>query len=231
MTIQLPERLFKSLDSVVLMLRFRLPFPMLVYPFYLANRSPGKSGSHFHPASDLFQPSESKQVLTSTACWLAMAALLAGLAFLMGPLQMLKLYLVPYWVFVMWLDFVTYLHHHGHNDKLPWYRGKEWTYLRGGLTTLDRDYGWINNIHHDIGTHVIHHLFPQIPHYHLIEATEAAKPVLGNYYREPQKSGPLPLHLLGDLVQSLRRDHYVSDTGDVVYYQTDPTISCSGPFT
>jgi omega-3 fatty acid desaturase (delta-15 desaturase) len=35
---------------------------------------------------------------------------------------------------------------------------------------VDRDYGWINNIHHDIGTHVIHHLFPQIPHYHLVEA-------------------------------------------------------------
>lgn len=47
---------------------------------------------------------------------------------------------------------------------------QEWSYLRGGLTTLDRDYGWINNIHHDIGTHIIHHLFPQIPHYHLIEA-------------------------------------------------------------
>lgn len=48
--------------------------------------------------------------------------------------------------------------------------GQEWSYLRGGLTTLDRDYGLINNIHHDIGTHVIHHLFPQIPHYNLIEA-------------------------------------------------------------
>lgn len=24
----------------------------------------------------------------------------------------------------MWLDFVTYMHHHGHEDKLPWYRGK-----------------------------------------------------------------------------------------------------------
>lgn len=26
-------------------------------------------------------------------------------------------------IFVMWLDTVTYLHHHGH-EKLPWYRGK-----------------------------------------------------------------------------------------------------------
>lgn len=144
------------------------------------SRSPGKSGSHFHPSSDLFQPNERNDVLTSTACWVAMAALLAGLTFLMGPLLMLNLYFVPYWVrsyplhtyvgslmwsvdwvplssacprspllwmwgtkptlpsflislyfnstslqiFVMWLDFVTYLHHHGHNDKLPWYRGK-----------------------------------------------------------------------------------------------------------
>ena len=47
---------------------------------------------------------------------------------------------------------------------------QEWSYLRGGLTTVDRDYGLFNNIHHDIGTHVIHHLFPQIPHYHLVEA-------------------------------------------------------------
>ncbi|XP_054783712.1 omega-3 fatty acid desaturase, chloroplastic-like isoform X2 [Prosopis cineraria] len=132
-----------------------------------------------------------------------------------------------YLVFVLWLDFVTYLHHHGHEDKLPWYRGKEWSYLRGGLTTLDRDYGWINNVHHDIGTHVIHHLFPQIPHYHLIEATEATKPVLGKYYREPKKSGPLPFHLIGELIRSLKKDHYVPDHGDVVYYQIDPKLSGS----
>jgi omega-3 fatty acid desaturase (delta-15 desaturase) len=24
------------------------------------------------------------------------------------------------------------------------------------------------------------------------------------------------------LIRSMRKDHYVSDTGDVVYYQTDP---------
>ncbi|KAL9361958.1 hypothetical protein Peur_044743 [Populus x canadensis] len=218
----LPEKIYKSLDGITKMLRFTVPFPMLAYPIYLWSRSPGKSGSHFDPNSDLFVPSERKDVITSTLCWTAMAALLVGLSFVMGPVQLLKLYGVPYVGFVMWLDLVTYLHHHGHEDKLPWYRGKEWSYLRGGLTTIDRDYGWINNIHHDIGTHVIHHLFPQIPHYHLIEATEAARPVFGKYYREPKKSGPLPFHLIGILIRSMRKDHYVSDTGDVVYYQTDP---------
>ncbi|EPS59167.1 chloroplast omega-3 fatty acid desaturase, partial [Genlisea aurea] len=188
-------------------------------------RSPGKKGSHFDPDSDLFAPNERRDVMTSTACWAAMAALLIGLSSIIGPLQLLKLYGVPYMGFVMWLDGVTYLHHHGHEDKLPWYRGKEWSYLRGGLTTLDRDYGWINNIHHDIGTHVIHHLFPQIPHYHLIEATKAAKRVLGKYYREPEISGILPYHLVGILLRSMKKDHYVSDDGDIVYYKTDPRFN------
>ncbi|KAL6995445.1 stearoyl-CoA 9-desaturase [Sarracenia purpurea var. burkii] len=101
----------------------------------------------------------------------------------------------------------------------------EWSYLRGGLTTIDRDYGWFNNIHHDIGTHVIHHLFPQIPHYHLIEATEAAKPVIGKNYREPKKLGPIPFHLINYLVRSIKRDHYVSDTGDIVFYETDAQLN------
>ncbi|XP_062210900.1 omega-3 fatty acid desaturase, chloroplastic-like [Phragmites australis] len=223
----LPQRLYNSLDFMTRKLRFTMPFPLLAFPLYLFARSPGKSGSHFNPNSSLFQPNEKKDIITSTASWLAMVGVLAGLTFVMGPLQMLKLYAVPYLVFVMWLDMVTYLHHHGHEDKLPWYRGKEWSYLRGGLTTLDRDYGLINNIHHDIGTHVIHHLFPQIPHYHLIEATEAAKPVLGKYYKEPKKSGLLPFHLFGVLVESLKRDHYVGDTGDVVYYQSDSKTNTS----
>ncbi|GMP23432.1 hypothetical protein CsSME_00001038 [Camellia sinensis var. sinensis] len=166
----LSEKIYRSLDNATKILRFTLPFPLLAYPIYLWSRSPGKTGSHYNPSSDLFVRSERKDVITSTASWIAMAALLVGLSFVMGPIQLLKLYGVPYAIFVMWLDLVTYLHHHGHEEKLPWYRGEEWSYLRGGLTTLDRDYGWINNIQHDIGTHVIHHLFPQIPHYHLVEA-------------------------------------------------------------
>ncbi|KAL5225805.1 hypothetical protein ABZP36_012444 [Zizania latifolia] len=221
------EKLYRQLEPRTKKLRFTLPFPLLAFPIYLCYRSPGKSGSHFLPSSDLFGPNERSDVILSTTCWCMMIASLVAMACVFGPVQVLKMYGVPYLVFVMWLDLVTYLHHHGHND-LPWYRGKEWSYLRGGLTTLDRDYGWINKIHHDIGTHVIHHLFPQIPHYHLVEATKAARPVLGKYYREPEKSGPLPLHLFGVLLRSLRVDHFVSDVGDVVYYQTDHTLNSAG---
>lgn len=39
---------------------------------------------------------------------------------------------------------------------------QEWSYLRGGLTTIDRDYGIFSKIHHSIGIHVVHHLFPQV---------------------------------------------------------------------
>lgn len=219
------EGLYRQLEPRTKKLRFTVPFPLLAFPVYLLYRSPGKTGSHFLPSSELFTPKEKGDVMVSTTCWCIMLASLLAMACAFGPVQVLKMYGLPYLVFVMWLDLVTYLHHHGHQERLPWYRGEEWSYLRGGLTTVDRDYGWINNIHHDIGTHVIHHLFPQIPHYHLVEATKAAKPVLGRYYREPQKSGPLPLHLLGVLLRSLRVDHFVSDHGDVVYYQTDHDLN------
>ena len=59
-------------------------------------RTPGKTGSHFDPNSDIFLPNEKKGVLTSTASLLAMIGALAGLTFAMGPLKMLKLYAIPY---------------------------------------------------------------------------------------------------------------------------------------
>lgn len=222
--VPLTEKTYKSLDNMTKTMRYTFPFPIFAYPFYLWNRSPGKEGSHFNPYSKLFSPSERKDVITSTLCWGIMFCVLIYLSLIKTPIFLLKVYGVPYWIFVMWLDFVTYMHHHGYKQKLPWYRGKEWDYLRGGLTTVDRDYGWVNNIHHDIGTHVIHHLFPQIPHYHLVEATEAAKGVLGNYYREPEKSGPIPHHLIKYFLSSISQDHFVSDTGDVVFYQADPHL-------
>lgn len=62
------------------------------------SRSPGKKGSHFDPNSNLFVPSERNDIITSTACWIAMVALLGCLSVAMGPLQLLKLYGIPYLV-------------------------------------------------------------------------------------------------------------------------------------
>lgn len=38
-----------------------------------------------------------------------MAALLVGLSFVMGPIQVLKLYGVPYWVNFIFLSFIYFL--------------------------------------------------------------------------------------------------------------------------
>jgi len=191
------------------LLRFQLI--LFLYPLYLLKRSPGKQGSHFLPSSNLFRPSEKWDVITSTICCGLMVAFLGGLTYLYGWMFLLKYYLVPYVIFVMWLDLVTFLHHT--EPDIPWYRGEEWYFLRGALSTIDRDYGWIDPIQHNIGTHVAHHIFLNMPHYHLRTATEAIKPILGDYYRKSRVS------ILQALWQSYRSCYFVSDTGGVVYYQ------------
>ncbi len=54
----------------------------------------------------------------------------------------------------------------------------------------------------------------QIPHYHLEKATAAVKPVMGEYYREPEPSpGLFPTHLWEPLKRSFGRDHYGERAG------------------
>ena len=191
---------------------FRFQVLLIAYPLYLFNRSPGKKGSHFLPNSPLFRPTEKWDVITSTVCLTLMVGFLGYLTYQYGWLFLLKYYFGPYVVFVMWLDLVTFLHHT--ESDIPWYRGKDWYFLKGALSTIDRDYGLINNIHHNIGTHVAHHLFLSIPHYHLKTATEALKPILGDYYRESSES------ILRSFVRSYLTCHFVSDTGAIVYYRS-----------
>eukprot|EP00798_Chlamydomonas_sp_ICE-L_P019522 gene19522-26197_t len=203
--------------------RMTLPLALMAFPAYLIGRSPGKEGSHFDPSCELFAPKEKNMILSSNACVIGMVAILAGATYALGIPAMAALYLVPYLVGVTWLSVTTYLQHHGPSDpeeKIPWYRGQEWSYFRGALSTIDRDFGIFNKIHHNIEIHVIHHLFTQMPHYNLVEATNAAKGVMGPYYREPEKSkGWFPTHLIAPLVRSFKNDHYVEDTGDVVFYK------------
>lgn len=184
---------------------------LFVYPLYLFKRSPGKEGSHFLPSSPLFRPHEKRGVITSTVCWMAMFALLIGLGIQFGWVWLATYYIVPYVIFVVWLDLVTFLHHT--DTDIPWYRGKDWYFLKGALSSIDRDYGLFNPIHHNIGTHVVHHIFLSIPHYHLLEATEAVKPVLGEHYRFSNEP------IWRALWRGYRSCFFVSDHGSNVYYQ------------
>ena len=55
--------------------------------------------------------------------------------------------------------------------------------MRGALSTVDRSYGFLDILHHHIAdTHVCHHLFSTLPHYHAEEATRHLRPVLGKSY-------------------------------------------------
>ena len=53
------------------------------------------------------------------------------------------------------------------------YADSAWDYVRGQLSTVDRHYGIVHNVIHNIGTHQMHHMFTKIPHYRLEEATIA----------------------------------------------------------
>jgi acyl-lipid omega-3 desaturase len=183
---------------------------LLAYPIYLFMRSPGKTGSHFLPSSSLFKPSEKWDVITSTVCWSAMVGLLGFLTYQFGFMWFVKYYLGPYLVFVIWLDLVTFLHHT--EPTIPWYRGDEWTFLKGAISSIDRDYGFINNIHHDIGTHVAHHIFLNMPHYNLKKATAAIKPIMGDYFFESNEP------IWKSLWRSAVECHFVPDEGRKVYY-------------
>ena len=189
----------------------RFDIPLLAYPLYLFKRSPGKKGSHFLPSSPLFKPSEKWDVITSTVSLVFFVGFLGFLTYEFGWMWLLKYYLGPYIVFVVWLDLVTFLHHTA--PDIPWYRGKDWYFLKGALSTIDHDYGFINNIHHNIGTHVVHHLFLSIPHYHLKVATEAIKPVLGTYYRKSNVS------ITDAFYCSYKSCHFVPGNEGKEYYQ------------
>lgn len=119
--------------------------------------------------------------MLSVACVALVMTSLFWAASVFGWTLIFWIYFVPY----LWNNFffITYTFlHHTHYD-IPHYGDSEWSFVRGALATCDRDYGFLCHLHHRIGsTHVLHHLFKTIPHYHAAEATRAIRPVLGKYY-------------------------------------------------
>jgi omega-3 fatty acid desaturase (delta-15 desaturase) len=205
----LTESQYKSMSVLAKLARFKLF--LIVFPLYLFVRSSGRDGSHFHPKSPMFPRGEREHALTSTIWILLMVGFLVWVTFTYGFLFFLTYYFVPYTVFVLWLSLVTFLHHTETN--IPWYRGKDWKYVQGALSTIDRNYGIFESIHHNIGTHVVHHLFPTIPHYKLKFAKTSLKLALGEDYRESNES------VTKAFFKSANACIFVPDTGGKVFYQ------------
>ena len=100
----------------------------------------------------------SLQCVLSLGCNLCWAGALAAYYNFQGFHCLLVHYLVPLFVFGCWLVITTFLHHQG--EDVPWYCDEKWDYVRGQLSSVDRDYGWAHSLTHNIGTHQVYLNYP-----------------------------------------------------------------------
>jgi omega-3 fatty acid desaturase (delta-15 desaturase) len=139
----------------------------IVFGYSPFNSNP--PSSFFSPSSPLFiLKGKYFEVISSMVCTAMVLMITILYGYYDGFSRMVMYYYVPLFVFASWLVVTTFLHH---GTKVPWYVDHAWDYVRGNLSSIDRDYGIFQSITHNIGTHQVHHLFPAIPHYHLQEAT------------------------------------------------------------
>jgi omega-6 fatty acid desaturase / acyl-lipid omega-6 desaturase (Delta-12 desaturase) len=208
---------------------FRLGFYLLAgYPIYLFGwGSTGrlahdgtplgdKIPDHYRPGSPMFPAKVYGKILLST---LAQCGIVGGLLYAgqyhYGHLAVFLWFWAPYLWVNAWLVIYTWLHHT--DASVPHYGTEEWTWLKGALATIDRPYGIFDYFHHRIGsTHVVHHLFHELPWYHAYEATAAVKAYLeplGLYNYDPT---PFPIAMW-----RLANDcHYVESREGIQYYKS-----------
>ncbi|KAL4573919.1 hypothetical protein LXL04_020740 [Taraxacum kok-saghyz] len=159
----------------------------LGWPLYLMFNYTGRNydsfACHLDPNSPIYSNNERAQIFVSDVGILVVAYLIYHVAMTKGVSWVLCIYGVPMLFLYSSFVCITYLHHT--HPSLPHYDSTEWDWLRGALSTVDRDYGILNKLmgHNITNTHVTHHLFPKMPHYHAMEATKAIKPILKDYYK------------------------------------------------
>nr|AZO92969.1 delta-12 fatty acid desaturase [Idesia polycarpa] len=159
---------------------------LLGWPLYLTFNASGRPydrfACHYDPYSPIYSDRERLHIYISDLGIFAATFVLYSIAVSQGQAFLICIYGVPLLFVNGFLVTITYLQHT--HPSLPHYDSTEWEWLRGALVTVDRDYGILNKVFHNItDTHVAHHLFSTIPHYHAMEATIAIKPVLGEYYQ------------------------------------------------
>ncbi|CAG8499558.1 17233_t:CDS:2 [Acaulospora morrowiae] len=187
------------------------------FPLYLSFNMSGQSyddrwANHFNPSAPMFDRRDFYDVIISDIGIIIALSTIFYFSYVYSFLTVAKYYLIPYLVVNHWLVLITYLQHT--DPKLPHYREGQWNFVRGAATTVDRHLGFLDAIFHRItSTHVAHHYFCMMPHYHAEEATKHLAKVLGSYYIFDDTP------IFKALWNSHNECKYIEDEGEVVFYK------------
>ncbi|PWA79836.1 Fatty acid conjugase FAC2 B [Artemisia annua] len=162
----------------MILFKFILEFPLYLIINYGGRKYEGLA-CHFYPQSVLFKDSQRPKVFLSDVGVLVFIYAYYRIMMTQGSIWVFNLYGGPWVIMCGVLLVLTYLQHT--HPSVPHYDSTEWSWIRGALSTVDRDVGFMI-VKNKTDNHVVHHLFPAIPSYHAHEATEAIKPILGGYY-------------------------------------------------
>merc|ERR1712232_176311 len=170
---------------------------------------------HYRPSSKMFPAKISWKISLSTLGVIGTMIVLAKVSMEYGFVPVFLWYVAPYMGVNAWLVLYTWLQHT--DPSVPHYGAEEWTWVKGGLSTIDRPYGIFDFFHHCIGsTHVAHHLFHEMPWYNAIEATAALKANLepkGLYNYDPT-------NFVSAMWKIAHTCHYVESIEGIQYYKS-----------
>ena len=171
---------------------------ILGWPAYLLTGSTGGikygTSNHFWPikpfSKALWSSTWAKKVWISD---IGVAFVLIGiviLIFRIGIFPIMTMYIGPLLIVNCWLVIYTWLHHT--DSDVPHLSNSEFSFMRGAFLSIDRPYGrLLDFLHHNIGSsHVVHHVCPNIPHYHAGEATKLIKKT----FKKAYLYNPAPIH-------------------------------------
>lgn len=173
----------------------------------------GKNANHFSPTAVFFEPKDYWLIVQSDVGFFAALGAVVYFSYVYDFKTVAYFYLLPLMITNLYLVLITYLQHTA--SYLPHFRGKEWTFLRGALCTVDRSFGVVLNhvFHHITDTHVCHHIFSKMPFYHAQEATEHIKKFIGPYYIKDDTP------IATALWRSFYQCQYVEDEGNLVFFK------------
>ncbi|KAG8974640.1 hypothetical protein FRB90_009745 [Tulasnella sp. 427] len=192
----------------------------------MGQRSYPKWTNHFVPKAPLFAPHQTNDVLISDlGIFLWIASIVYSIK-VHGFLNVFRIYLLPYLWVHHWLVLITFLQHT--DPALPHYEASAFTFPRGALSTFDRVLmggpgifgtitGWLcGTMTHGIcETHVAHHLFSKMPHYHAWEARLAINKRLAEEGMCVQGNPAT----WSEALRVLQECKFVEDEGEVRFYK------------